>query len=160
MKSKTPADWIARISISSAEVNAWLVGVSEKHWLNLVEETWTIKDLIGHLAAWSDFLVDQIDALVQGNFDKIKRIDIDHWNAAQIAVRRSRSVVEIRKEWERAVQRTQNVITQLPEEIFACRWSVAWSKEPVTIEDLLNLWLLHLQQHQEVWESTHQRRKK
>lgn len=44
------------------------------------------------------------------------------------------------------------MVTQIPKETFSHHWQVAWAKESITINDLLDLWLLHLAQHQEAWE--------
>ena len=96
--------------------------------------------------------MDQIETLAQGNPEKIKQIDIDSWNAAQLTVRSSWSIAKIQKEWEQSSQRALNVVTKIPKETFSHHWQVAWAKEPITINDLLDLWLLHLTQHQEAWE--------
>ena len=150
--TKTEIDWETRLNTSCARVESWLSGIPDEHWLDPIEGGWTIKDLIGHLAAWSNLLLNQIEALAQGNPDAIKQIDIDSWNAAQIAVRRDWSIAKIRKQWQQSSQRAQKIVAKLPAEAFGHRWQVAWAKEPVKIKDLLDLWLLHLRQHQEAWE--------
>ena len=159
MTHKTQADWIAQIRKSIAEVEVWLAEMPEKHWRNRIEGNRTNKDLVGHLAAWSDFLTDQIENLARGNPENIKQIEIDNWNATQIETRCDWSVARILQEWEKAAHRTLNVIIQLPADVFSQQWSVPWDEEHVAIDDLLALWLLHLKQHQEAWEPTHQRRK-
>lgn len=99
MISKTEADWGMLLNASSAKVESWLSKIPDEHWLKHIESDWTVKDLIGHLAAWSNLLLDQIETLAQGNPEKIKQIDIDSWNAAQLAVRSGWSIAKIRKEW-------------------------------------------------------------
>ncbi len=121
-------------------------------WLNPVESDWTVKDLIGHLAAWSNLLLDQIEALLNGNAEKIEQIDIDRWNAAQVALRRDWPIAQIRREWQQSHRRAQTIVEQLPATAYTQHWPVAWAEEPVTINDLLHLWLLHLEQHQQAWQ--------
>jgi hypothetical protein len=152
MAHKTHTDWIDQISTSSAELEAWLVRMPQQRWHNQVEGNWKIKDLVGHLAAWSDLLTDQIEDLARGNFENLKHIEIDTWNAAQIEMRRDWPVAKIWQEWKQASHRTQNVIMQLPAEVYSQRWFVPWDEGQVAIYDLLDLWLLHLKQHKEAWE--------
>ncbi len=77
-------------------------------WSSLVEGSWTVKDLVGHLAVWSDLLLDQIEALSQNAPENIQQIDIDHWNAAQISARKDWSVIQVRKEWEQSTMRARS----------------------------------------------------
>ena len=151
--SKERAEWITIISTSSTKVDRWLAGIPDEDWFSPIEGTWTIKDLVGHLAAWSELLLDQIEALAQNNPGKITQIDIDNWNAAQIAARSDWSVAETREEWEQSTMRARSIVNRLPEEILSRQAYVPWTKEPVSIGDLLDLWLLHITQHQNAWEA-------
>ena len=153
MNFKKRTDWITIITASSTKVENWLAGISDEAWLSLIEGTWTIKDLVGHLAVWSDLLLDQIEALAQNTPDKIQQIDIDHWNAAQIAARSDWSVAKTRKEWKQSAMRARSIVKRLPEEMLSRQAFVPWTKEPVSIEDLLDLWLLHITQHHNAWEA-------
>ena len=146
-------DWLRLIRETSAPFEEWINGLSEMEWNRPVEGTWTAKDLVGHLAVWSDFLMDQITALSQERPELIKAIDIDSWNAAQIKARRGWSSQETQKEWGAAMNRVQALVASLPKELFARRWTVAWTAKPITINDLLDLWLFHFDQHQNVWKS-------
>ena len=152
MPSKTEVDWEIRLNAACAQVESWLSAVPDEYWLDPIAGDWTVKDLIGHLSAWSNLLLDQIEALAQGNPEKIKQIDIDSWNAAQIARRRDWPIAKIRQEWQQSNQRAQAVVAQIPPETFSQRRQVAWAADPIAINDLLDLWLLHLEQHEEAWE--------
>ena len=149
---KKQTDRIAHITVSGAKVEKWLNGMSDQSWLNLIEGRWTVKDLVGHLSVWSDLLLDQIEALAQNTPDKIQHIDIEHWNAAQITARSDWSVAKVRKEWEQSTMRAGSIVKRLPDEMWSRRAVVPWTKESVSLEDLLDLWLLHITQHQDAWE--------
>jgi hypothetical protein len=45
------------------------------------------------------------------------------------------------------VQRATEVVGGLPTESWQRSWRVAWGVEPVLIDELLRLWLVHLEQH-------------
>jgi hypothetical protein len=118
-KFEKKADRILLIEASVAKVQKWLTGMSEESWLSMVEGNWTAKDLVGHLAAWSDLLLDQIEALAQNTNAIIQLIDIDHWNAAQITLRSDWSITKVRKEWEQSTVRARSVVMRLQRACFA-----------------------------------------
>ena len=125
MLSEKEANSAIRLDISYAKVASWLSAIPDEHWLDQIEGDWTVKDLVGHLAAWSNLLLDQIEALAQGNPEEIKEINIDSWNAAQIALRSSWSTAAIRGEWERCVPTRSILLAQIaPESFFQC-WRAA-----------------------------------
>jgi hypothetical protein len=146
------ADRLDTITASCATVTEWLNGIQDESWANQAEGSWTVKDLVGHLAAWSDLLLDQIEALAQNTPDKIKRIDINDWNEAQITARRDWTVAKVRQEWEQSTTRARSIIERLPDDMWTRRTPVPWAKEPVSLQDLLDLWNLHITQHQDAWE--------
>jgi hypothetical protein len=149
---KKKADRIGRVEASVAKVEKWLTGMSDESWSNMIEGMWTAKDLVGHLAVWSDLLLDQIEALAQNTNAIIQEIDIDQWNAAQITVRSDWSIAKVRKEWEQSTMRARSIVKRQPDEIWSSRAVVPWTIEPVSLDELLDLWLLHITQHQDGWE--------
>jgi hypothetical protein len=140
-------DWINEIRAASADVEVWIRRVEPDRWQLPYGTAWTNQDLLGHLAAWSDFLVDQVEALQQERPGEIEVVDVDTWNAAQVARRRGWTVDETVDEWRRAVQRVTDLVFGLPAEAWHRSWQVAWAAEPVSIGDLLRLWLGHIEQH-------------
>lgn len=151
MRSTTELDWGPRLNRSCAAVASWLAALPAEAWLTPVAGGWTVKDLVGHLAAWSDLLLDQVEALAQGRAHEIEPVDIDSWNAAQVAARDGRPIAAVRAEWERSNRRAQALVAHLPPEAFGQRRQVAWSADPITINDLLDLLLQHLREHEEAW---------
>lgn len=154
-----PTDWSARIEAASAEVGGWLTGLPDNAWLDVVEGTWTARDVIGHLAAWSDHLLGEAEALARGDAEAIQAVDIDAWNAAQVAVRRDWPVEKVRAAWKATGRRALRVVARLSADEMARRWRVAWTDEPVSPADLLDLWLVHIEQHREAldaWRDKHE----
>jgi hypothetical protein len=146
------ADRIGPVEASVAKVEKWLTGMSDGSWSSIIEGMWTAKDLVGHLAVWSNLLLDQIEALAQNTNATIQEIDIDQWNAAQITLRSDWSITKVRKEWEQSTMRARSIVKRLPDEIWSSRAVVPWTKEPVSLDELLDLWLQHITQHQDGWE--------
>ena len=140
-------DWISEIRNESARVERWIRRVGPDGWHQPCGTKWTNQDLLGHLAAWSDFLIDQVEALREERPGSIEAVDVDRWNAEQVATRRGRPAHETVDEWRRAVQRATEVVGGLPTEAWHRSWHVAWGAEPVSIDELLRLWLVHLEQH-------------
>jgi uncharacterized damage-inducible protein DinB len=139
-------DWPIRGDAAAATVEAWIARVGTR-WDGPTGTTWSDTDLLGHLSAWSDFLLDQVEALLAGRPDTIAAVDVDTWNAEQVERRRGRTAREAVDEWRRAARRANEVVRRLPEEARRRRWVVAWSISPVTIDDLLTLWIVHIEQH-------------
>jgi hypothetical protein len=140
-------DWTSQLRSASREVEAWIRRVEPDRWQAPFGKTWTNQDLLGHLAAWSDFLIDQVEALQQDRPGEIEAVNVDAWNAAQIAGRRGRTADQIVEEWRRAAQRAIDVVSGLPADAWRRDWPVAWSADPVSIEVLIGLWLGHLEHH-------------
>lgn len=131
LKQADLADWSARIEAASAEVEGRLTGLPDDAWLDAIEGTWTTKDVIGHLAAWSDHLLDEVEALTRGDADAIRGVDVDAWNAAQIAARRDWPAEKVQVAWEATVRRALRVVAQLSADEMARCWRVPWTDEPV-----------------------------
>ena len=138
--------WVTRCEAAAATVEAWIARVGTR-WDGPTGTAWSETDLLGHLSAWSDFLLDQVEALLSGRAGTIPAINVDTWNAEQVERRRGRTAREAVDEWRRAALRANEVVRGLSDEARRRRWTVAWSVSPVTIDDLLTLWIVHIEQH-------------
>jgi hypothetical protein len=143
------ADWVARIRAAAAKVNRLLASVPDDAWLDVVEGIWTAKDVVGHLAAWSDLLMDGVEALVQGRADAVQAVDIDVWNAEQIAARRDWTVAQARSAWEEALTRALRLAGQLSSDEMDRQRPASWTEGLTSPSDAFDLWLLHIEQHQD-----------
>jgi len=140
-------DWIDRLQKAQEPIDGWIRGVAYEEWLAPRAGPWTRKDLLGHLTAWSDFLLDQVDALRQNRPEAIEAVPVDAWNAVEVERRRSWTVEATIGAWRRSARRTEEVVSALSPEAWDGRWRVAWAAEPVSIEDVLRLMEVHLGQH-------------
>jgi hypothetical protein len=138
---------VARIEAADAEVSGLLAGVPEDAWLDAAEGSWTAKDVLGHLAAWSDLLMDGVEALVQGRADDVQIVDIDAWNADQVAGRQDWTVEQVRSAWEEALARTLRLASQLSPVEMSRQRPAPWAEEPTSPSDVFDLWLSHAEQH-------------
>jgi hypothetical protein len=128
-------------------VSGLLAGVPKDAWLDVAEGNWTAKDVVGHLAAWSDLLMDGVEALVQDRADAVQVVDVDAWNADQIAARQDWTVAQVQSAWEEALARALLLASQLsPDEMSSPR-PAPWTEGPTSPSDVFDLWLLHVEQH-------------
>jgi hypothetical protein len=143
------SEWAARIRAAGTGVTRLLADVSDDTWLDVAEETWTAKDVVGHLAAWSDLLMDGVEALVHGRADTVQVIDIDAWNADQIAARRDWTVAQVRSAWKKALARVLCVAGRLSRDEMDRPSPASWSEGPTSPADVFDLWLSHVAQHRD-----------
>jgi hypothetical protein len=147
--SEQKVEWAARIEAAAAEVNRLLAGAPGGVWLDVAEGTWTAKDVVGHLAVWSDLLMDGVEALVQGRADAVPAVNIDAWNADQIAARRDWTVDQIQSAWEEALARALRLTSQISSAAMNRQCLAPWSDDPTSPSDVFDLWLLHIEQHRD-----------
>ena len=145
---------------AAAGIEGLLTNVDEDAWSDIVEESWTAKDVVGHLTAWSDLLIDGAEALAQGDTQSIEGVDIDEWNAVQIRERRDWSVRRVQAAWQASVRRACSLAEGISTENGSRRQSVSWSDDPVSIDDVFAVWLLHIEQHRDALSRWHTKNRK
>lgn len=128
-------------------VERWIERIDGDGWSGPAGAAWNNKDLLGHLTAWSDLLIDQVEAFQQQRSDAIRAVNVDAWNAAQVADRKRWTSGAIVDDWRRAVRRAADVIEHVPVQAWSATWRVPWADRPVSIGGLLHLWLTHIEQH-------------
>lgn len=138
---------MACIEAAAAEVSGLLADVPEDAWLDVADGSWTAKDVVGHLAAWSDLLMDGVEALAQNRAGDVQIVDIDAWNADQIAIRRDWMVEQVRSAWEEALARALRLASQLSPAEMSRQRSAPWTEGSTSPSDVFDLWLTHITQH-------------
>ncbi len=136
-----------KVTAATAKVEAWIRSLAPGTWAEPRDAAWNNQDLLGHLAAWSDLLADQIEAMRDERPQSIEAVDVDAWNAAQVAARRGLPVHETIDDWRRAAHRMAALVASLPNHATMIRQVVAWAEAPMTIDDVVALWFTHLEQH-------------
>lgn len=140
-------DWLAELRLARGPVDGWIERTDSGAWLAPRRGPWTRKDLLGHLAAWSDFLLDQVEALRDDRPDSVEAIEVDAWNAAEVERRRHWTIEATVAAWRQSAQRADELISGLPPQVWEGRWRVTWAAGPVTVADVLRLMVVHLAQH-------------
>src|SRR5512142_2631581 len=133
-------DWIGDVREATILVERWIERIDGDGWSRPPGATWNNKDLLGHLTAWSELLIDQIEAIGRQRCDAIVAVDVDAWNAVQVAGRKHWTSDAIVDGWRRSARRAADLIEGLPTEAWSATCRVPWADGPVSIGDLLRLW--------------------
>ncbi|PYP88271.1 MAG: hypothetical protein DMF61_06665 [Blastocatellia bacterium AA13] len=81
------------------------------------EGKWSVKDTLGHLAAWEGEVVNAFEQKARGERPTVGDIkDYDSWNSAQAAKRKDKSVEEIREEFNETRKKLLTIVNDLPED--------------------------------------------
>jgi hypothetical protein len=79
--------------------------------------TWTIKEVVAHIAGWDDATIEMLRAHVTNKpLDAPKWISIDHCNAQSVDTRRALSYEQTVNEWELTRTQLKNMIDDMPVE--------------------------------------------
>ncbi len=85
-----------------------------------VVESWSIKDLLGHIAFWAQQAAENLQLMAAGRADEVRHPSdekaIDEWNEREWRVRRERSLSEVREEWRASFQGAMEALAALPSE--------------------------------------------
>lgn len=85
-----------------------------------VVESWSIKDLLGHIAFWAQQAAENLELIAAGRADEVRRPRdekaMDEWNERERRVRRERPVSDVREEWLDSFQGAMQALAALPSE--------------------------------------------
>ena len=85
-----------------------------------VVESWSIKDLLGHIAFWAQEAAENLQLIVAGKADEVQRPSdekvMDEWNEREWRLRRERSVSDVREEWLESFQGAMQALAACPSE--------------------------------------------
>ncbi len=101
----------------TAVVDSVPVGDREKPG---VVESWTLKDLLGHIAFWSGRAAETLRCACAGRLDDIPFGEgdnwFDEWNEREYNIRKDRSFMEVRTEFLRNYKEANARLDETPEE--------------------------------------------
>ena len=96
-----------------------------------VEASWSVKDILAHIAAWERVAYDRIQAALSGeslNFPLIKSdADVDQFNADVCAKNKDRSLEKVMKEYHESHQDFLDLIETLQDEFLASPLPFDWA---------------------------------
>ena len=85
-----------------------------------VVESWSIKDLLGHIAFWAQQAAENLQLIAAGRADEVQRPSdekaMDEWNEREWRLRRERPLSEVREEWLESFQGAMQALVALPSE--------------------------------------------
>ena len=85
-----------------------------------VVESWTLKDLLGHLAFWSGRAAETLRCVCENRLDDVSFGEgdnwTDEWNEREYNVRKDHSFMEVRAEFLRNYKEANARLDETPEE--------------------------------------------
>ena len=85
-----------------------------------VVESWSIKDLLGHIAFWAQQAAENLQLIAAGRADEVQRPSdekaTDEWNERERRLRRERPLSDVREEWLDSFQGAMQALAALPSE--------------------------------------------
>lgn len=83
-----------------------------------VVESWSVKDLLGHIAFWAQEAAHNLQAISAGKADEVRRPGseqtTDEWNEREWRLRKERPLSAIREEWLASFHRAKEALAALP----------------------------------------------
>ncbi len=83
-----------------------------------VVESWSIKDLLGHIAFWAQQAAENMQLIAAGRADEVRRPSdekaTDEWNEREWRVRRERPLSDVREEWLESFQGAMQALAACP----------------------------------------------
>lgn len=112
-----------------------------------VEGIWTTKDLIGHITAWENALLEPLSLFVNGKHFQANHIpDHDAWNAEQAARRAAWDFSETQKEMEVTRQDLIRTAEKLTEDQWNQAFRAPWGDQN-TISEMISGLAWHEAEH-------------
>jgi uncharacterized damage-inducible protein DinB len=111
-------DYIDKLTAERQKVLSTVEGLSDEEMARpMAEGKWSIKDTLGHLAAWEGEAVRAFEQKARGERPTIGDItDFDAWNEVEAGKRKDRTAEEIRQEMTGNRERLLAILNDLPDE--------------------------------------------
>jgi hypothetical protein len=97
-----------------------LEGLSEEEATRVgLNENWSVKDALSHIAAWEIEAARIITEIQNGTWQprRMNKEAIDEFNRQAVENRRERSMPQVREEFDAAHREMERIIASLPEEV-------------------------------------------
>ncbi len=105
--------------------------------------TWTIKELLAHIAGWDDACIASLQAFSQGDVPATPAArGIDLYNASTVAEREALPLEHVIMEWEKTREIFKQAIREVPAEKIAERFVFPWGQQG-TLEQMVMVFVEH-----------------
>ncbi len=111
---------LAVVEDSWRQVDAAIDGLDEAAMVEPgVVETWSIKDLLGHIAAWEQMALRHVEQWRRGETPGIGASSVDDYNASEAARRRDWPLPKVREEAAETRQRLRTMLESITDDEWA-----------------------------------------
>lgn len=129
----TKQEWLERLAHKREELLASLNGISQAGWTtDEVLPGWTAQDVLAHVVAWETRVATLLPDLLSDSGMRAAGVEVDAFNAEQVALRRGRKPRELLSELNDSRRRILDALTNTTDDDLARPRSVPWGK--LTIE--------------------------
>ena len=109
------------LELAWADLTAAVESVSEEDREKPgVVESWTLKDLLGHVAFWSGRAAETLRCVCAGRLEEVPFGEgdnwTDEWNEREYDIRKDRPFVEVRTEFLRNYKEANSCLDETPED--------------------------------------------
>jgi uncharacterized damage-inducible protein DinB len=138
----------ARIAQSRQSLLYSLQGLDEAAMTSpKVEGDWTVKDLLGHIAAWEAICLAPLESYIKcGVFQSEVIPDHDAWNAVQAATRSQKSLADVLEEYHAVRQKLISAAHKFRDEQWQQTLLLPWG-EKTTAAGMLSGLAWHEEEH-------------
>jgi hypothetical protein len=94
-------------------------GLNEEHMAEAWLGTWSVRDIIAHIAGWQRELAPALERLARGERpipEGVSYDDVDGWNARFAAAKREMPAADVLLELDRSHEHFMHAAAQVPEE--------------------------------------------
>jgi len=117
--------------------------------------TWTIKELLAHLAGWDDACIASLRAFARGDAPATPASrGIDPYNASTVHEREALSLDHVIKEWSLSRKEFIAAIRELPDEKVSEAFVMPWGSRG-TLADMVKIFAEHDVEHAEEIRAKH-----
>jgi hypothetical protein len=118
-------DTVAKVDVERELMQAWeaLASAVDSFSDAAIEQSgviegWSIKDLLGHVAFWSQRAAEYLPLVAAGRSDEVQFPNglaaVDKWNEREQRLRRDRPLSDVREEWLESFQAAMQALADFP----------------------------------------------
>lgn len=121
MSEVSKADAERALNAAWEEVRSVVESLSDDEAVEAgVVDSWSVKDLLGHMAFWAEKAATDLNLAAAGRFTEIEvpggESQVADWNAREAAARQGKSLDAVRREWADSFQAAKAALAATSEE--------------------------------------------